>query len=479
MTSTILLVLALAAPVQSADCKEWRECQKMALEAAERQDYNAFHDLSWRALQTGPKNDPSLMLMLARAQSLSGRPHDALVMLQRLVAMGVATDVEANDDFRFVRALPAWADFEAKLKGLPPPDKPVPTTPSTTAPAPAPSTAAKPADAPAAAKRKSARRGSKEEPSKPEPLKPEPPKPETPKPETPKEEPSTAEPAKAADARSASAARTGPLVFSAPGLTAVGLGYDAVSGRFIVGDRKDQRLLVVGERSGRLASLAGVDAGFDEVSAFEIDAAEGDLWVTSASSQSRTSTLHKLQLISGRVLTSIALPAAEGPSRFSDVAVTPQNILVLDAEGRRVYRVAKKGRALDLVAHIAVPDCTSIAPGQEGIAYASYDRGIIRVDLATRALTVVEVAGDVDLAGVRWIRWHRGSLVAIQGGTTGPFRLLRIRLDDAGRRVRAVDVLDGNVTLAGPTSAAVTGNVVYYLSPAADDQVEVRKLPLK
>ena len=470
MTSTILLVLALAAPVQSADCKEWRECQKMALEAAERQDYNAFHDLSWRALQTGPKNDPSLMLMLARAQSLSGRPHDALVMLQRLVAMGVATDVETNDDFRFVRALPAWADFEAKLKGLPPPDKPVPTTPSTTAPAPAPSTAAKPADAPAAAKRdKSARKGSKEDPPKPEP----------PKPEPPKEEPSAAEPPKAAGARSASAARTGPLVFSAPGLTAVGLGYDAVSGRFIVGDRKDRRLLVVGERSGRLASLAGVDAGFDEVSAFEIDAAEGDLWVTSASSQSRTSTLHKLQLISGRVLTSIALPAAEGPSRFSDVAVTPQNILVLDAEGRRVYRVAKKGRALDLVAHIAVPDCTSIAPGQEGIAYASYDRGIIRVDLATRALTVVEAAGDVDLAGVRWIRWHRGSLVAIQGGTSGPFRLLRVRLDDAGRRVRAVDVLDGNVTLAGPTSAAVTGNVVYYLSPAADDQVEVRKLTLK
>ena len=126
-------------------------------------------------------------------------------------------------------------------------------------------------------------------------------------------------------------------------MTAVGLGYDAVSGRFIVGDRKDRRLLVVGERSGRLASLAGVDAGFDEVSAFEIDAAEGDLWVVSSSSQSRTSTLHKLQLISGRVLTSIPLPTEEGPSRFTDVAVTPQSILVLDGEGRRIYRVAKKG----------------------------------------------------------------------------------------------------------------------------------------
>ena len=79
----------------------------------------------------------------------------------------------------------------------------------------------------------------------------------------------------------------GPLHFAAPSLSAVGLGYDAVSGRFIVGDGKEQRLLVVGERSGRLASLAGIDAGFDEVSAFEIDTVEGDLWVVSSSAQTR------------------------------------------------------------------------------------------------------------------------------------------------------------------------------------------------
>jgi hypothetical protein len=42
-----------------------------------------------------------------------------------------------------------------------------------------------------------------------------------------------------------------------------------------------------------------------------------------------------------------------------------------------------------------------------------------------------------------------------------------------------VDVLDGNIALAGPTSATVSGNVVYYLSPSGDDQVEVKKLTLK
>ena len=95
------------ARLSAQECREWKECQQQALAAAERQDYNAFHDLAWRTLQIGPKNDPANMTMLARAQSLSGRPGDALVMLQRLAAMGIVTDAATNNDFERVRALPA------------------------------------------------------------------------------------------------------------------------------------------------------------------------------------------------------------------------------------------------------------------------------------------------------------------------------------------------------------------------------------
>jgi len=447
MTLISLMIVALStvalthAPARAQDCREWQECRQLALDAAARQDYSAFHDLAWRALQAGPKNDPALMTMLARAQSLSGRPHDALVMLQRLATMGIATDAATSDDFRFVRALPAWAEFEARVSGTPVPEK------AATAPKIEPKVETPRVDAP----------------------KVEAPTAGTTKVEAPKVEPKTK-----------AAARPGaPLVFSAPGLAAVGLGYDTVSGRFIVGDAKDRRLLVVGERSGRLASLAGVDAGFDEVSAFEIDSVEGDLWVVSTSSQSRSSTLHKLQLISGRVLTSIPLSTEDGPGRFTDVAVTPQNILVLDGEGRRVYRVAKKGRTLEMVVRLAAPACSSLAPASDGFAYAAYDRGILRIDLTTRAMTVVEPARQTSIENLRWIRWYRGSIIAIQGDLGGPFRLLRLRLDDLGRRVRTVDVLDGNIALAGPTSATLSAGAVHYLSPAGDGQVEVRKLPLK
>ena len=452
-----LMILALSTtvwtepPVSAQDCREWQECRQLALAAAERQDYNAFHDLAWRALQAGPKNDPALMTMVARAQSLSGRPHDALVMLLRLAAMGVATDAATSDDFRFVRALPGWPELEARIGGTPLPEKsPVSPAPKAVSPAPNPPPAKTTPDT-------AAPEAGKADPKK-------------------DEKPARVE---ATDPKAKSAVRAAArLIFAAPGLAAVGLAYDAVSGRFIVGDSKDRRLLVVGERSGRLASLAGVDAGFDEVSAFEIDSVEGDLWVVSTSGQSRSSTLHKLQLISGRVLTSIPLSTDEGPGRFSDVAVTPQNILVLDGEGRRVYRVAKKGRTLEMVAQLAAPDCSSLAPASDGVAYAAYDRGILRLDLATRATTVVDTPGQTSLTGLHWIRWHRGSLIAIQG-IGGSFRLLRLRLDDLGRHVRTVDVLDGNVALAGPTSATLSGGVVYYLSPSGDDQVEVKKLPLK
>jgi hypothetical protein len=274
--------------------------------------------------------------------------------------------------------------------------------------------------------------------------------------------------------------KASPLTFSASGMAVVGLGYDAVSGRFLVGDRQERRLLVLGERSGRLASLAGTDAGFSDVTAFEIDVHEGDLWVVSASDPLRSSTVHKLQLISGRVLSSIALPENSGPARFTDVAVTPQNILVLDSDGRRVFRVAKKGRSLELAARLAVADVTSLTASSDATVYGAYDRGLVRIDLSTRTVSVVEPHQRTDLSGLAWIRWFRGSLVAIQKGSSESYRLLRIRLDDAGKAVRAVDVLEETVALAGPTSATIAGNVLYYLGRSDDkDALEVKKLTLK
>jgi hypothetical protein len=469
---SLILAFTLSSPASSGpaharlysqqDCADSQSCRQQALEAKDRKDFDAFHDLAWRALQKGPKNNPEAMLLVARAQSLSGRPQDALVMLQRLTAMGVATDAATSDDFERVRILPGWADVEAKIAGKPAPstvaEPPRADSPKPSAAAPPPKSDTPKADAPV---KPSAR-------AKPE---------ATPKPDTPaKPEPAPSKPdAAPRDKRSPS----DPLTFASAGISAVGLAYDAVSGRFLIGDRQDHRLLVVGERSSRLASLAGSDGGVGEITAFEIDAQEGDLWVVSASSASQAATIRKLQLVSGRILTSIALPSQYGSARFSDVGVTPQSILVLDTEARRLFRVAKKGKSVDLVARLAA-SVTSLAVASDSSAYAAYDQGLLHIDLSTRALTVVEPGTDADVSGLTWIRWHRGSILAMQRVGADAYKLVRIRLENAGRGIRSVDLLADDLRLAGVTSATISGNTVYYLAtPVGGSEMVVHKHVLK
>lgn len=452
--------LSIQAPSSASSCKEWQACRQLALEAAERKDYELFHDLAWKAFNAGPRNTPELMAMLARAQALSGRPGDALVMLNRLAAIGGSTDVATSEDFAGVRALPGWPELEAKLAGKPPEAKiepPVGLTPKPDVrPEPAPAVSEKSSTAEAAA-------------AKPAPVKPR----SNTEAAVGKAMKGAKPVAKAADAAAA------PLTFSTSGLNVVGLAYDAVSGRFIVGDARDRRLLVLGERSGRMSSLAGIDAGFQEIGGLEIDVAEGDLWVVSSSSDSRTSAVHKLQLISGRVLSSVRLPEDAGPARLADVAVTPQSVLVLDAAGRRVYRVAKKGKTVDLAMRLPT-EASTLAPASDTVAYAAFDRGVLRLDLSARTMAVVDPQ-KADLSGLSWIRWFRGSLVGLRKDASGAVRPVRVRLDDAGRAARAVDVLDeGEATAAGPATAGLVGATFYYLAGRlGSEDVEVRKLPLK
>ena len=87
----------------------------MALDARAGGQYERFHDLAWRTVQTGPANDPALMYLVARAQSLSGRPRDALVMLRRLADRGVATGATTEEDLEGARQLPGWQELEAVM----------------------------------------------------------------------------------------------------------------------------------------------------------------------------------------------------------------------------------------------------------------------------------------------------------------------------------------------------------------------------
>jgi hypothetical protein len=429
MAGIVVVLLATASPAQDptvslpAGCRDVEDCRARAVEAAERKDYETFHDLAWRAVQLGPKNDPALLFLLARAQSLSGRPHDALVMLRRLASTGVANAALTSGEFERVRALKDWAEVGSLLSGAAP--SPVVEVP----PAPRPDVAP---------------------PAMPPPM-------------APREPPAPPE----------------PMTFAAASFKPAALAYDAVSKRFIISDTDVSRLAVVDEFSRQLATLAsGRAGGFGIVTAIEIDPREGDLWVASVdgTSGAEVPALHKLQLISGRILKKFsAAPATTG--RLVDVAVGSDGAVTAVQEDGRILRLSSGGASLAVAARVSDSEFSSVATSSDGAVYVSRKDGVLRFRPSPSVF--LKTASGVDLSGLARIRWSRGSLVGLQSGGNGTYRVVRIRLSRDGRSATGVEVLDASVRTPNPAAATMAGDVFYYLAETGGSELAIRRVMIK
>jgi len=438
------LAVASSAIPQSRDfgCTEWHQCRELALAAADRGEYETFHDLAWRSVQTGPRNDPALMYLLARAQALSGRPHDALVMLQRLAEMGVASDAATNDDFARTRQLPGWPDLLARIEGLSHPALPPPASSSTAIPAPIPAPIPTPIPAPNPAPSPS-----------PSPI-------TSPSPPT----------------------REGSR-FSTQGFTLGGLAYDAVSRRFLFGDRLGRKLLVVGEGTNHTVDFVRADsAGFGDIAAMEIDDRRGDLWVVSAGLANGAAALHKLQLVSGRPLKSFPIAADPEAVTPVDLAVTPAGVVVaLDSAGHQLLVLRSKGTAVERAMRVDAAEPASLAAaGDEGIVYVAYRDGVSRVDLRARTATKVAAPKSVSLAHLERIRWRRQALIAIRVDADGTRRIVRLTLSASGRAVTKATKIDSPVLpVGGQTWVTISGDELVYLVNGEATDFNVFRVPLR
>jgi hypothetical protein len=417
MRGVALLLVLVSANAPSAQpapqiaCATSAACAQMAADAITQSEFETAHDLAWRAVQLGPHNDAASMYLLARTQSLSGRPHDALVMLRRLAALGFRPDeVETLDDFRRVRALADWPDALAALRG---------TLASASARVESP-----------------ASDGGTTSPKRPE-------------------------------------RREGRPV--APGLpipssviTPVALAYDAVSDRFVVADENSDTLKIVDERTGHVINLVSRGwSGAYRPTALAIDPRRGDLWAAGVETTDGVprSALHKLQLVSGRLLQTVPLPTDAGAVRLVHLAVGSRAVFALDAAGRRVFALADGATEARVVANlVTITDPVSIALAGDNVLYVAHAKGLARVDLRARTRLPIAVPTTVDLTDLQSISWHEGSLFAIQRNASGAHAATRIRLDARGTTATSLETLGPAVTRA----AGVYGGIFYYVASESD-----------
>jgi hypothetical protein len=429
ITAAGILVAAVSLSAQASapapTCREWHDCQRLALESYARGEYEQFHDLAWRTIQTGPTRNTDLMYLLARAQSLSGRPHDAIVMLRRLADMGfVIADAATNTDFRAVREHPQWPELESVI-----------ATASRPAGAPAPTGAVMPPTPTAAV----TRRGEE------------------------------------------------ALRIPRADIGSAGLAYDSVSSRFVVADAGLRKLMIIDERSGHVVDLVtSASAGFYDITGLDIDPTRGDLWVVSAERGSAAdrepaSALHRVQLVSGRPLDRILVPVELQPGRLDDVAVTRAGVvLVLDTVGNRILRLRAATHTLTSAATLHLQRPVSLAPAGDRLVYVAHESGIARVDTVTGRVTSVTSGPGVQLTGFERIRWARDSLLGVQRLPDGSRIAVRIRIVDSV--ATASEVIDNSLTGADNFVAAVSGDEFYFLvhQPGSDaGDVVIRRSRLR
>lgn len=435
----------------AAECGGWQDCRDQALEAEAAGEFERFHDLAWRAMQQRGRLDPDVMIVLARAQARSGRPHDALVMLRRIIELGVLpVGARAEAAFERTRRLPGWAEVNQLIGGAAPAGEP-PAVAS--APAAAARAAAVDADPPSVTPGAGAGLG-----------------------------PAGASPSSEEVVR-----------FRAPNLVPSGLAYDAASARFLFGNRHARTVVTISERLDAAVDLVrSASAGFHDVFALAIDARRGDLWVASAEagggSGSPAAALHKLQLVSGRPLGTIPIETDDRAPRFTALAVDAAGaVYALDGAESRLWRLAPGAKQPMLVAEpeLSAPAAMALDSGSRR-AYIAHADGLSRLSLADEGIAAVDGPEEAGLAAIESLAWHRGSLLAVVRMADTPRRLVRLRLNRAGTTVTGAETLDPEVaTCRGAGAISVSGDDVYYLAGdpgerlAQDCAIVVRKLTLR
>jgi hypothetical protein len=377
------------------------------------------------------------MALLARAQSLSGRGYDALVMLQRLADAGVIVDdADTSEDFRRARDYPQWPELlermttlrakadASRAAGTPPPAEPKPKAPASTA-------LNRPANASAP------------------PVTPAPPA-------------ESAPPAAAPDPIA--------LALPAPIQAPAALAHDAVSARFVLADADSDLLRVVSETSGNATNLVTTGwSGGAVVTAVAIDRRTGNLWV--AGSAEKQASLYRLQLISGRLLETFSVADKIAEARFVAVAVGPNGVFALDATHGRIFTIQRAGKTLDVLTRLPAEIKPTGLALSGSMLYVAHTTGILRVDPVSKGRRALTASNAAEIADMHSLAWHDGALLGIRQGSAPV--TVRVRLNSTGTAATAVDVFGP----AASHAAVLSGNAYYYLARASDAGLSLRSIP--
>jgi sugar lactone lactonase YvrE len=257
-----------------------------------------------------------------------------------------------------------------------------------------------------------------------------------------------------------------------------GIAHDARDDVFYVGSVHQSKIFRV-TRGGKASEFAAELPGRWAPLGLRVDRKGGALWVAAAAlphtarynpADSGRSAILRYDLQSGRLSARYDAPTDGMPHLIGDLIVTRAgDLYATDSRAPVLYRVPARGDSLERFVEsplLLSGQGLALTPDERSLYVADYARGILRVDLRDRNVSLVEAADSVLALGIDGLYFHQGSLVGIQNGVT-PHRVARFTLGPTGDRVLRAEVLErAHPRYDEPTLGVLVDGELYYIANA-------------
>jgi hypothetical protein len=254
-----------------------------------------------------------------------------------------------------------------------------------------------------------------------------------------------------------------------------GIAHDPADGRFYLGSIRWKKIVRVASDGTAADFTSSGQDGLGEVLGLRVDPSARQIWACSNVGEGRPggrSSVHRFDLRTGALVRKYELAPSNDAHFFNDLVVLGSgDAFVTDTYGGAVYRIAKDGAAPELfLKSDALGGANGIAAtADEGRLVVSGQRGLVFVDLASRAVKRVESLGYLIIAD--GLYRHGRSLIAVQN-VFFPVSVVRYDLDEAFTAIREARVLaSDHPAFSIPTTGVVVGDDFYFIANSHVDEI--------
>jgi sugar lactone lactonase YvrE len=263
--------------------------------------------------------------------------------------------------------------------------------------------------------------------------------------------------------------------------------FDPADGAWYLGSLRKRKIVAV--RDAVTWDFVPSKAhGLGAVLGMKVDAARRELWANSchgdappaivdpeAARQGEAAVL-RFDLQTGKLLAAHRTGNRSQPICFNDLALTPDGDVYLSSGPDGVFRVRRASGRLERFVDTPGLFVNGIAASADGrrLYLAEHLRGVIVLDVASRAIRPLATPAAVALGGIDGLYVHGRSLVGVQNGfAAGPERVVQAFLDEAGERATCVETLERNhPDYDVPTTGVIVANALVYVAGSQLNRVD-------